>query len=394
VSEEFADGRRPSQPRLIIALEQSPRHAVHAWNLERAVRGEQDLDVRVVRVGPDGSARRWRPPGLRTWSFRASVATRAGLRRRLVQRSADAVYIHSQVASLLAVEVMRRVPTVISLDATPRNVDDVAVGDGHRRQGRGLEWVKWRLNRRALEAARALVAWSHWTSESLAGDYGVDPRKITVIRPGVDLARFRPGRPGHLDSGCVRILHVSHDFHREGGGELLEAMGELGPAVELDLVTDSRVTIPQGTRVRVHTGVDARSDQLVELFQGADIFALPTRSETYAQAIGQALACGLPVVATRVGAIPELVHPGDTGLLITPGSKEELAVALRTLVGDGELRRRMGASGLRLARAEHDACLNNRALFTLLRWIAGSSSAAESCRDVAELGGGVVRAAP
>ena len=394
MSDTFADDGRPGQPALIIVLEQSPRHAAHAWSLERAVRDEQGLDVRVIRVGPDASTHRWRPPGLRTWSFRASVATRAGLRRRLGQRGADALYIHSQVAALLVVDVMRRIPTVISLDATPRNVDDVAFGDGHRRQGRALESVKWRLNRRAFEVAHTLVTWSRWTARSLIDEYGVAAEKVTVIRPGADLSRFRPGRRDDTADDRVRILHVSDDFRREGGEELLQAMAGLGPSAELDLVTRSRVTLPHRVRARVHSELDTRSDELLEIYRRADIFALPTRSETYPQAIGRALACGLPVVASRMGAIPELVRTGENGLLITPGSSDELAAALRTLADDPGLRRRMGESGLRLARLEHDARVNDRAIFSLMRSLAGGASPAAGRPAVLTPGGGAIQAAP
>jgi glycosyltransferase involved in cell wall biosynthesis len=388
-----ADERVAGQPRLIMALEQSRRYAAHAWNLERAVRSERDLDVRVIRVGPEASLRR-RLPGLGNWSFRASLATKVGVRRRLAQREADALYIHSQVAALLMVDVMRRVPTVVSLEATPRNVDDVARGYGHSRQGRSLEWIKWSVNRRAFEAARALVTWSHWARDSLINDYGVPREKVTVIRPGVDLSRFRPPAPKRTRTGPVRILFIGYDLGREGGEDLLLAMRELGPAAELDIVTGSPVLPPKGVHARVHTGVEPHSPLAVDLLQHADVFALPTRSETYAHMIGAALACGLPVVATRVGAIPELVRPGLNGLLVSPGAVEELAAALLTLVNDGRLRRRMGQSGLRLVREEHDAQINNGEIFALMRRLAGASSATGDSRGVAAPGRSLVQPAP
>ena len=371
---------RGAVPRFIVVLEHDWGYAAHTRNLERAVRAERDLDVRVIRVGRDDSSRRRPLPGLGTWSFRASVETRSGLRRRLSRRGVDAVYIHSQVASLLAVDLMRHVPTVISLDATPRNYDEVGDAYGHRRQGRTVEWLKWAINRRAFDAARALVPWSQWVADSLVDDYGVTRDKVTLIRPGVDLSRFRPPPRGRPRGGPVRILFVGHDFHREGGDDLLRAMVEPGLPAELDIVTSSSVVLPSGVRGSVHTGIEPLSQSLVDLFQRADLLALPTRGETYPQVIAQAMACGLPVVATRVGAIPEVVHSGVNGLLVFPGDVGELATALRTLATDAGLRRRMGESGLRLAQRDHDARANNAAIFALMRRLAGWSPSAMGSR--------------
>ena len=88
-----------------------------------------------------------------------------------------------------------------------------------------------------------------------------------------------------------------------------------------------------------------------ELLADANVFVLSSRSEGHPVAILEAMAAGLPVVASRVGGVPEQVSHGETGLLVEPGDPDELAAALRRLATDPSLRLRLGAAGRE--RAEH-----------------------------------------
>jgi glycosyltransferase involved in cell wall biosynthesis len=76
----------------------------------------------------------------------------------------------------------------------------------------------------------------------------------------------------------------------------------------------------------------------------ADIFALPSRTEAFPNALLEAMAAGLPVVATEVGGIPEIVDEGRTGLMVAPGDPQALADRLCGLMADGESAARMGAA--------------------------------------------------
>ena len=164
-----------------------------------------------------------------------------------------------------------------------------------RRQGAALEWAKWHMNRRALDAAGAVVTFSSWAADSVVGDYRVPEHKVRVVRPGVDLARFRPAGDRRANAR-PRVLFVGGDFSRKGGEDLLEAMKSLEDEAELDVVTGVRPrSIPTASRTRVHLGLDHASDELFELYRQADIFVLPAIGECYGHVICEAMASGLPV---------------------------------------------------------------------------------------------------
>ncbi|MBO0707136.1 MAG: glycosyltransferase family 4 protein [Candidatus Dormibacteraeota bacterium] len=352
--------------RYALVVEQTLGHVAHSRNLERALT-EHRVDAELIKLEYRPALtlpRLERLPGLRTWSYQASREARARVRERLREGPLDGLFVHTQVAALLLPQLMRTVPTIVSLDATPRNVDQLAAAYDHRRQPEYLERLKVQLNKRVFDAAAALVTWCHWAARSLERDYRVDARRIRVIHPGVDLRLFsrvsvrRPGPP--------RILFVGGQFERKGGNDLLQAMVRLGDTAELDLVTGDDPTLPQGVPVRVHRGLRPQSPELLELFQQADIFALPSHGDCFPQAVAEAMASGLPVVATNVGAIPEMVQEGVTGYLVRRSDPRQLAQALTDLVGSPSRRAAMGRAGQRLARDEHDATRNNQAILDLL----------------------------
>jgi glycosyltransferase involved in cell wall biosynthesis len=124
---------------------------------------------------------------------------------------------------VLSTAWLKRIPSVVSLDATPIQYDALGRVYGHTPGAAWLERVKWQLNRDCFRAARHLVTWSAWAKKGLVDEYEVPAEKVTVIPPGVHVREWLNPRPRVLHDGPVKILFVGGDFERKGGLLLLEA---------------------------------------------------------------------------------------------------------------------------------------------------------------------------
>lgn len=340
--------------RFALCLEQTLGNAAYGRVLEAAA-----ADVGVPHdvhriVYPEGS--RLPIP----WALRGSVA--AHRRMRSGSEYAAAFY-HTQTIALMAPRSVRSGRYVVSVDATPVQMDEMAEWYGHRRWSAPLEALKRRWHRRTFAGAASLVAWSAWAARSLEHDYGVAADRIRVVHPGAPAPFFGIDRR----SGARRkptILFVGAAFERKGGFDLLRAFRRLSDRADLLLVTED--VVPNGPGVRVLRGARPGSPELLRAFAEADVFCLPTYADTLVLAIGEAMAAGLPVVSTNVGAISEWVSEGETGLLCDPGDEEGLFEALLALVDDPALRETMGAAGRERSRSHMDAARNARGIVELL----------------------------
>jgi len=361
-------GDTPLVYRIGFVIEQQLGHGTHSRNLERYI--QDDQEVVPVWMPIDFEAVGWLKtlPLVRSnWSVRASLLARRAIARARQQGRFDALFIHTQVASLAAGPAMGVIPTIISLDATPINYDTVGKFYGHKSSG-PLEGLKFRANAHAFNLATGLVTWCRWAKDSLVNDYGVPPEKITVIPPGVDLSLWpsRSSQSAPDPTRMVKLLFVGGDFKRKGGEVLLECFRRyFQERCELHLVTQEPVR--PGPNLYVYNGVKPKSETLTRLFAEADLFVFPTLADCAPVAVTEALAASLPVISTRVGAIPESVQDGKTGLLVDAGNVEQLRQALEWLLGHPEQRLGMGQLGRRLIEADYDAEKNCWRLLAVLK---------------------------
>jgi glycosyltransferase involved in cell wall biosynthesis len=357
--------------RTAFVMEQALGHVTHARNLQATLRERSDVAPTWLPIPFEVSGASRVVPLLRSnWSVRASWRARRALNATLASQPHAALVFHTQVTSLFSVGLMRRIPSLISLDATPINYDKVGQYYGHRPAGNGLlDRRKYQMNRDAFHAAAVLVAWSDWARASLIDDYGVDSHKISVLAPGAAQAYFDIGarRLPHAPIEPVRILFVGGDFDRKGGQDLLDSFGAAAFAqpAELHLVTNCAVDESHANTL-VHRGLRPNSPELLRLFEAADVFVLPSYAECLAVVLMEATAAGLPVITTSVGALGEAVHPGRSGLLVQPGDTAALRRALELLVDDASVRQRMGREGHAVALRKFDAQHNNHSLLDLV----------------------------
>ena len=374
-------------------IEQTLGHVTHSQNLQKYV--SRDHEVKAFWGLPA-----WEATGLvgRIPLYRSNWTVRAGLRARraldIMQRETipDALFFHTQVTAVLSPDWLRRFPSVVSLDATPKQYDELGGAYAHATGPQWLERWKWRLNRACFRQARHLVAWSEWAKQGLVDEYEIAPEKVTVLPPGVDPRAW--AHPGlRIPNGTVRILFVGGDLGRKGGRLLLDAfrclreiMGSalptqyfsreesgIGPSVELHLVT--RDTVAPEPGVFVYNGLQPNSDRLKQLFYESDIFCLPTQGDCLPMVLSEAGAAGLPSVSTRLAAIPEIVRDGETGFTIPSGNVEALVAALQRLVLDPDLRLRQGQAAVQIVRQGFDAGRNADRLLDLMKQIASKPKA-------------------
>lgn len=352
-------------------MEQNLGHATHYRNLVRYVGEDAEVTPIWMPIAFEPTGLIKTLPLVRSnWSARASLLARRAANAARRDARLDALFFHTQVTSLLAGGLMRAVPTIVSLDATPINYDSVGQFYGHQ-SGGALERLKFRANVRAFSLAAHLVSWCQWAKNSLIADYGIPAEKITVIPPGVDLALWpKRAAPGKIASGAperlVKLLFVGGDFRRKGGEVLLECFKRyFQERCELHLVTQE--PIQPEHNLFVYNGVKPNSETLTRLFAEADVFVFPTLADCAPVAVTEAMAATLPVITTRVGAIPEAIQDGKNGLIVEAGSVEDLRRAVDTLLEQPQLRLEMGLLGRKRAEAEYDAQKNARRLLELIK---------------------------
>jgi len=210
--------------------------------------------------------------------------------------------------------------------------------------------LRFALERQSLKRASRVVFTSS-QSRDLASAGGYPVKASRVVHNGVDTRTFAPrARP---DGGPPIVLFVGRFDAQKGVDILFHAWRDLDARAQLRLAATGWKELEYRELARdlalssvVFQGHVPRA-QLPELLQQASVLVLPSRYENFPLSLLEAMACGVPVVATRVGGIPELVEDGQTGLLVPPEDPEALGEAIRRILDDPGL-----ASGLaRAARA-------------------------------------------
>jgi sugar transferase (PEP-CTERM/EpsH1 system associated) len=239
----------------------------------------------------------------------------------------------------------------------------------------GTNW-KYRLLRKVLSPMiHRYIAVSRDLSDWLSTSIGISPDRIYQIYNGVDQNRFSPPQKRATDifpegfvsaEGSIVLGSVGRLAEVKNQGSLLEAMHillnirpEWRDSLRLLLVGDGPLRMrleQQAMELGLGDLVCLAGDRedIPRLLQALDIFVLPSLAEGISNTLLEAMATGLPVVATRVGGNPELIEHGVNGCLVPVSDAQALAEALQGLIESTEARERMGASGLQKIRQSYD----------------------------------------
>ncbi|MEB3220688.1 MAG: glycosyltransferase family 4 protein [Candidatus Sericytochromatia bacterium] len=232
--------------------------------------------------------------------------------------------------------------------------------DLHARLARRDTWLLRRLGvlhdlYSTREAAAVVVPSRYaWALHRAAG---VPEAKLRVIRIGLDAPADEVLGAGRDPCVC-RFTLVGHQLWRKGGRALLEAFDRVRrshPEARLTLVSavapEDLGIDPAG--VTIHPQL-SREAIYRDIYPATDVFVLPSRAEGYGMAAVEAMGFGLPVIATRISALQELVEDEVTGLLVPPDDPAQLAAAMARLLEDATLRARLGAAGRNAFLTQHE----------------------------------------
>lgn len=196
------------------------------------------------------------------------------------------------------------------------------------------------LTRRALARADAITAVSHFTAR-LVEEYFDLARPVVVIENGIDVERFQPASV--IARERIRVLVCGNASRRKGTHWLQEVAGQLPDNIELSCTLTSAQLLEWGITARNVKALGRfDSSRIANVYRDHDILFMPTAREGFGLAVAEAMACGLPVIASDNSTMPELIADGEGGLLCRTGDIEAYATAIRCLAESASLRRKMG----------------------------------------------------
>lgn len=200
------------------------------------------------------------------------------------------------------------------------------------------------------EADAVVVTGDYWR-RFMIGTIKVAPERLHVVANGVG---DRPPAPGSANKDIPTLVFMGIVGERKGVDVLLDALASdalrqrrwrmvIGGNGAVDKARQRARELGLSERIEFTGWIGP--DQVDALLRGGSIYVLPSRQENQPMSILEAMAYALPVISTRIGAIPEQVVEGETGLLVAPGDAEALAGALTALLDDPDRRMKMGKAG-------------------------------------------------
>jgi glycosyltransferase involved in cell wall biosynthesis len=218
-------------------------------------------------------------------------------------------------------------------------------------------FIKW-TSRMVMKNAGSAIA---LTQDMKRAMQDICDRDVAIVPNGISLAEV-PDGPGVRDEADQekRVLYVGRLSPVKGIQYLIRAMKQVHDAIpeaRLIIIGDGReremlkaLAGELGIEHSVEFSGEVPHGQVLSLMQQADVFVLPSLSEGFPMVIVEALACGLPVVASRVGGLPEIITDGTNGFLVEAKDVMALAEKIRLLLQDEQLRKKISADNRELVR--------------------------------------------
>ncbi len=336
---------------------------VHIKNLARELAAVMDVEVRCfgdqneeaehLKVkGYQAWQRMWEGQEKKFNSTLGTFSTDLSIVRDHVD--ADLVHGHTWYASMAG--FMAKTLYDIPLVSTVHSLEPLRPWK-EEQLGRSYHLTAW-IERMALEASDRVIAVSNQSKGEILANFAIPEDRIRVIHNGIDLAKWK-----HSAAVATRkafgiegdyILFVGRTSRQKGMVHLLEAMKHVDEGVRLVCCTSAPDTpeIEEEIAAKVKEtprclwiNTLLREEQYVELYSSCTVFCCPSVYEPFGIINLEAMACERPVVASKVGGIPEVVVPEKTGFLVPPGDAKALAESLNKVLRDREMARQFGLAG-------------------------------------------------
>ena len=259
-------------------------------------------------------------------------------------RDCDLIYANWLGAGIIGavVNVFTAKPMVISFRGD----------DGYLARDRLL----WRVLTKWVSSRSGVIAPVSQEIVNILIQLGIDQEKLALPRFGVDTELFYPEDRRNRHADRIQLVFVGAVIFKKGPQDLVQALADpCFSNVDLVIVGDGDLR-PELLNMCNRLGMIDRVEwkgtrspaEVAEILRSSDILCLPSYTEGQPNVIKEAMASGLPVIATRVGGIPELVDEGKTGFLFNPGNIDELRECASRLIADKHLRLSMGLAGNKL----------------------------------------------
>lgn len=348
----FPPDRRAGGAEMFALAEAAGLAKDHGWDVTVVTTAPPEQVTR--EVAPDSVRVRRIPYQFRLSNSPVSLRWRRELKKIVAEVDPDLVNVHLPVPGLAD----------IASGAAGRRPVVAYYHYGSMRKGNLLLDPVIRLYESlvlplCLRKARRLACGSTYVRDGILRDH---VGKTRIIPPGVDTTRFSPAPRRNTAPVVLYVGSLNLSDQHKRFTDLLAACQEMLPAVPglRLLVVGGGDGLPMYREMAAEMGIGGcveflgrlNGEALADLYRQAAVFALPSLAEAFGMVMTEAMACGLPVVATRGGAAPEVVADGVDGLLVPQRDPHALAEALMTLLANPDRATAMGAAGRRKVVAE------------------------------------------
>lgn len=274
-------------------------------------------------------------------------------RQLLKENRYDALhFFFSFPTGLLSLALNKKIPYIVSLRGS-----DVPGYDKYSKVTSYLHRVLKPINLSIWRNAGRVIALSEGLKK--IASLSAPELEMGVIHNGIDSNVFYPeGVARKRANNQIKLICVSRLLERKGIQYLLQALADIRKEnISLEIVGEGSfeanlkaMTLELELTQRVHFAGYCPRQELYKLYNQSDIFVLPSLTESFGLVFAEAMACGLPIIGTRVGGIPEIVLDNDNGILVPPHNVEALKEAILSLADDPALRKKIGRQNVQRIR--------------------------------------------